>query len=352
MQELRLVAVSEDGRSLVLREPSGQEYALPLDDALRAAVRYDHARLGQLQIELESQLRPREIQARIRAGETAEEVAAAAGIPVEKVRRYEGPVLAERAHIANQARTATVRRSGTAEGPAPRLGELVASRLEPGGIDVELLGWDAWRRDDGRWLVRLAYPLGNRQRAALWLYDPPRRVVLPEDDEAQAFIDGRRPGESAQRRQLSGREGGERAGAARGSGADGAPARRLTSVPGGAADVRPVPPEHAPSGRDETGSQEPGEPAGPGETADDDVAAAPGGTPRDPAGEAGEAGSGEAPAASPSGTSAGSPEAPGERSESSPRHAAEPQRRKAARSGRRASVPSWDDIVFGTRKSD
>ena len=81
MDDLTLVGVHEDGEHLLLVDGSGSRHRLKVDEALRAAVRRDRARLGQLQIEMENRLRPREIQARIRAGESAEEVAAAAGVP-------------------------------------------------------------------------------------------------------------------------------------------------------------------------------------------------------------------------------------------------------------------------------
>lgn len=75
MPELRVVAVSNDGTRLVLKAADSTEYTLPIDERLRAAVRNDRARLGQIEIEVESHLRPRDIQARIRAGASAEEVA-------------------------------------------------------------------------------------------------------------------------------------------------------------------------------------------------------------------------------------------------------------------------------------
>jgi hypothetical protein len=87
MPELRVVAVSNDGTRLVLKAADSTEYTLPIDERLRAAVRGDRPRLGQIEIEVESHLRPRDIQARIRAGASAEEVAQLAGIPVDRVRR-------------------------------------------------------------------------------------------------------------------------------------------------------------------------------------------------------------------------------------------------------------------------
>src|SRR5215510_16350151 len=159
MQELRLVAVSEDG-----------SYALRIDDRLRVVARGQFSRLAQYEIEVESPLRPKEIQDRIRAGETAEEIADAAGLPVERIRRFEGPVLAEREFRAKEAQQATVR--SRESGPGPRLGEIVAERLAEAGANPEEVDWDSRKRQDGNWQVQLAYTVAGRMYMAEWLYDP------------------------------------------------------------------------------------------------------------------------------------------------------------------------------------
>lgn len=186
MPELRVVAVSNDGTRLVLKAADSTEYTLPIDERLRAAIRNDRARLGQIEIEVESHLRPRDIQARIRAGATAEEVAQLAGIPVERVRRFEGPVLAERAFMAERARKTAVRRQGESTGP--QLGEAVAERLLLRGAEKDSVLWDSWRRDDGTWEVLLVYRVAGEPHSASWTYDPPRRLVQAVDDEARALI--------------------------------------------------------------------------------------------------------------------------------------------------------------------
>ncbi|WP_254885522.1 septation protein SepH [Streptomyces sp. NA02950] len=186
MPELRVVAVSNDGTRLVLKAADSTEYTLPIDERLRAAVRNDRARLGQIEIEVESHLRPRDIQARIRAGASAEEVAQMAGIPVDRVRRFEGPVLAERAFMAERARKTPVRRPG--ENTGPQLGEAVAERLLLRGAEKDTTQWDSWRRDDGTWEVLLVYRVAGEPHSASWTYDPPRRLVQAVDDEARALI--------------------------------------------------------------------------------------------------------------------------------------------------------------------
>jgi hypothetical protein len=184
MQELRLVAVSEDGSYAILAVPgrSGR-FLLPIDERLRTVAKGQFSRLAQYEIEVENPLRPKEIQDRIRAGETADEIADAAGIPPDRVRRFEGPVLAERQYRAQEAQRATIRGRGDS-GPGPRLGDIVAERLTGVGAHADSAEWDSRKRPDGNWQVRLQFSIGGRASAAEWIYDPRRRHVIPDDDQA------------------------------------------------------------------------------------------------------------------------------------------------------------------------
>ena len=184
MQELRFVAVSEDGRYAVLAVPGrSARFTLPIDERLRAVALGQTSRLAQYEIEVESPLRPKEIQARIRAGETVDEIADAAGIAVERVRWFEGPVLAERAYMADQAQLASVRRHGDAT-PGPRLGEIVTERLKVFGADPDDAQWDAKKLGDASWQVQLTFISGGRLHTAEWTFDPRRRHVMAADDNA------------------------------------------------------------------------------------------------------------------------------------------------------------------------
>jgi Protein of unknown function (DUF3071) len=187
MHELRLVAVSEDGSYAILAVPGrGGRFSLPIDDRLRTVARGQFSRLAQYEIEVESPLRPKEIQDRIRAGETADEIADAAGIPIERVRRFEGPVLAEREYRAQEAQRATVRSPGDS-GPGPRLGEVVAERLVELGASPDDARWDSRKRSDGNWQVQLMFTAGGRSQAAEWVFDPRRRHIIPDDDQAASL---------------------------------------------------------------------------------------------------------------------------------------------------------------------
>jgi len=201
MREARLVGLSQDGKQLILAlAETGEEFAVPVDDRLRAALRGDRARLGQLEIQMESALRPRDIQARIRAGESPEAVAAVAQMPMERVMAFAGPVLAERDHIASLAQRASVRRRGGADAPTRNLGAWVTDRLRTRQVDPASAEWDAWRRDDGRWAVRVSYFVESpdeaekkEEKIAMFAYDAPGRYAVPDDDEARWLV-----GEQAQ----------------------------------------------------------------------------------------------------------------------------------------------------------
>lgn len=185
MRDLRLVGISEDRRHVVLSaDDTGEEFRVAADESLRAALRGDRARLGQLEIQMDSAMRPRDIQARIRAGATPEEVADVAQVPLEKIMGYAVPVLAEREHIVDRAQQASVRRKHT-EGPTRTLGDTVAGQLPSLGLDPESVRWDSWRREDGRWVVTVAT---TGEDVAHYAYDAVGHYVVAEDDAARRLI--------------------------------------------------------------------------------------------------------------------------------------------------------------------
>src|SRR5881296_1767144 len=148
MRPLRIVGLEDDGRTVIVEDPArGERFQLPADERLRAAARGDITRLGQIEIELESQMRPREIQARIRAGESVEQVASGAGISAQRVERYAYPVLLERSRTAELAQSAHPVRE---DGPdVQTLGEVVAYGFGVRGHDYGQATWDSWKGDDG-----------------------------------------------------------------------------------------------------------------------------------------------------------------------------------------------------------
>jgi hypothetical protein len=132
MRPVRFVALSEDGQALVLADEVGRLLSLPIDDRVASLLRPDRAP-GQVIAEIPPSLAPRDIQARIRSGESAEDVSRITGVPVDRVLRYAGPVLQERAMLAQHARRTKLRNSEK----GASLAEVVDARLSQNGVDME-----------------------------------------------------------------------------------------------------------------------------------------------------------------------------------------------------------------------
>ena len=191
MRSLRVVGITEDG-SVVLEDSARRErFTVPADEQLRAAARGDLTRLGQIAIELESQLRPREIQARIRAGASVEQVASAAGVPVQKIERFAYPVLLERTRTAELAQAAHPVRD---DGPDVRtLAETVAHTFGLRGLDPLGSDWDSWKGEDGKWVVALGWRSGRSDIRAHWVFQPGAHggTVTALDEHARDLVEGR-----------------------------------------------------------------------------------------------------------------------------------------------------------------
>ncbi len=183
MRELRLIGVHDDGGHLVLTDDAGDEFRLRIDDRLRAAVRRDRPRVEQREID-PAQVSARDIQALIRAGSTADEVASLTGWELEKIARFEGPVLAERDHVATRAQTVRMRGANQAGAPET-LAQRTAARLATRDVDSSTVTWDACRDSEGQWTVSATFIAGGRERAAVWWFDQAGMSVVAKNDEAK-----------------------------------------------------------------------------------------------------------------------------------------------------------------------
>ncbi|MCA0144637.1 septation protein SepH [Blastococcus sp. LR1] len=197
MRTLRLVALSEDGQSLVLMAEGpdgadGEKFTLPIDDRVRAAARGDARRLIQIDVDNGSELPPRVIQSRIRAGETPEQVAADSGTRVERIMRFAHPVLQERERVADQGREAQVRLSDGGPSASTTLQRFMVERLRLIGSDFGAVEWDAFRDDDGSWIVTGAWRAGEKSGTTRWRFDLPSRTATPTDAATTDFAEGTR----------------------------------------------------------------------------------------------------------------------------------------------------------------
>ncbi|WP_179474651.1 septation protein SepH [Mycolicibacterium vinylchloridicum] len=191
MRELRVIGLDVDGRHIICEGPDpADKFTLQVDDRLRAAVRGDRS-LGQTlrDKEVKGVLRPRDIQARIRAGASVEQVAASSGMDVSKVERFAHPVLLERARAAELASAA---HPVLADGPAvTTLQETITTALVARGLSPEATEWDAWRGEDGRWVVQMAWQAGLSDNVAHFRFSPGAHggTVAALDDAASELID-------------------------------------------------------------------------------------------------------------------------------------------------------------------
>ncbi|NPC44351.1 septation protein SepH [Nocardioides sp. zg-1230] len=328
MAKLTFTGRSRDGKRLLLVDESGQEHTLAIDPRLRRAVSGapDSSRpdtSGQLEIPMESSLRPRDIQMRIRAGESPEAVAHAAGTSVEKIMPFAAPVMAERAHVAERAQLASVRRRASESG-ARTLGEAVSAHLRAHDVDPASVEWDAWRREDGRWTLTALYDVAGRIGTATFSHDPRGSFVTLDDDDARWLVGDATPAAATS--------------APASDDLAAARQRRLSSVgddvPLGDDAIEMVTGEEPSASPEETtmeladaglGSEQPVEAYLDEQDAGDTTDTTTGDTTTEEP---------DRPASEPA---AGAP--------------AEPKPRPAKKRGR-ASVPSWDEIMFGGGKGD
>src|SRR6478735_8195998 len=198
MRDLRFVGLDDAGTRLLFTLDGENELAAVVDDRLVEATRRAHGWHGRTangdeqaerQVDTTTdELRPREIQARVRAGESPTDLAASAGVDVERIARFARPVLQEREHVALAAQQVVVR-TGALDGP---LGEVVDDRLA-GVVSDPDAAWDAWRREDGRWTIALNFRDDVQRRTARWSFDPATNSVIVDAETARWLTEGTAP---------------------------------------------------------------------------------------------------------------------------------------------------------------
>ena len=185
MSELRVTGRSEDGSHLLLTDSEDHEFTLRISDHLRATI--NQPRLASVPTEnSEPTMSVKEVQARLRAGALIEDVAREAGWSYDKVERFSGPILQERSYILSVANGVVVKNQ---QRDQVTFLELVTSKLVSNGVAADALQWNAHRRDDGQWVIRLNYPNRDGLGDAVWFFDMAKRTIVAEDEGA-AWIMG------------------------------------------------------------------------------------------------------------------------------------------------------------------
>ncbi len=210
MRALKLLGLSEDGAGLVCEEPAtGERFVVPSEDRVLVALRENlladhrratgddrpvtpapavHRRTPTRENPMEPQLRPRDIQARIRAGATLEAVAADAGCEPSRIERFAFPVLMERSMIADRGRQARPVVDGTPV--KDTVEKLVRITLAERG-QAATMSWDAYRTEAGAWILLLTWTAGRSENTARWTYHHSAGggTVTALDDAAAEVMD-------------------------------------------------------------------------------------------------------------------------------------------------------------------
>lgn len=191
MRELTLIGLDVDGKHIICEggDPA-DKFLIRLDERLLSAVRGERSRPGQTRDnEVRGVLRPRDIQARIRAGASVKELAESAGMDISKVERFAHPVLLERERAAELA---TAAHPILADGPAvSTLLETITAALADRGLTTESTTWDAWRNEDGRWTIEMGWRAGLSENIAHFRFSPGAHggTVTAINEAASELID-------------------------------------------------------------------------------------------------------------------------------------------------------------------
>lgn len=180
MEDLRVIGV-EDGALLVASE-RGDRYRIAIDEALTAKIRQAVHDPG-----TSRRLAPKEIQAHIRSGMSAQDVASITGVPIDYIQRFEGPILAEREFVIESALAVPVHTAKDTEfGDAQAtFGSAILARLHELSATGER--WASWKEESNGWVVKLSFTANQIDHDARWRFDPKRSSLAPLNNEAESL---------------------------------------------------------------------------------------------------------------------------------------------------------------------
>lgn len=194
MSELRLTGKTEDGNHLALVDNEGNTFSVRISDTLRATV--NQPRLTSVPAsDAAETMSVKEIQRRLRAGESFEQVAREGQITVEKVERFSGPIMQEREYILDRARELVMRKDAYRSDLT--FSDVVFAKLSPRGVDTDQISWNTWRLPDGIWHIELHFPNRDGSGVATWNFDMTRRALEASDANGAWLLDEELPARPA-----------------------------------------------------------------------------------------------------------------------------------------------------------
>jgi hypothetical protein len=179
MDELTVIG-AENGALIVVSE-DGDRYRVPITEALHTALRQNRPASP-----VAHRVSPREIQALIRSGKSAAEVVEETGESAEYVQRFEGPVIAEREYVITAARSVPVAVAAETESgiATHTFGGVIDSRLSE--LAAKNIRWSSWKTDL-HWIITVGFSDNDVDREARWTFDPKKSTLIPSNHEAQSL---------------------------------------------------------------------------------------------------------------------------------------------------------------------
>ena len=178
--ELQLVGRTGDGSAIELTDHSGAKFSLPITENLKTALTQPRL-VSVAPIDERPSFGVKEIQARLRAGESMGSISRTTDWSVEKIEKFSGPILQERAYVIETARKSYLRR----EASSPTLDEATSIQLSSHGVDMEAVEWNTHRNVDGTWNIVVQYPNIDGTAEANWNFELGNRILTAQDDSAR-----------------------------------------------------------------------------------------------------------------------------------------------------------------------
>lgn len=177
MDDIRLFET--DGDFLVLEAQDGQKFRLLIDETVRSSVKREaKPSLDDVSIT------PRAIQDEIRNGASIEDLMTQSGASFEFIEKFAAPVIAELNHVVSSALSVRLTIAGDRYNDSTQIefGEIISGRLVTSGATG--ISWLAKKIDVNNWHVIANYTLNGTAGSATWAFDPRRLTLSPESETA------------------------------------------------------------------------------------------------------------------------------------------------------------------------
>lgn len=180
MEDLRVISV-EDG-ALIVASERGDRFRIEIDEAIAAKMRQAVREPG-----TSRRLAPKDIQAHIRSGMSAQDVASITGAPLDYIQRFEGPILAEREFVIESALAIPVHTAKDTEfgDDHATFGTAILARLHELSATGER--WASWKEEASGWVIKLSFTADQIDHDARWRFDPKKSALAPLNNEAETL---------------------------------------------------------------------------------------------------------------------------------------------------------------------